>query len=91
MPDGRKNNGGYRPNAGRKPKADEEKLRDKLSPYATKAIETVINLMENGENDMVKLQAAKLFFSYNWGMPKQSIDHTTGGEQITNITVKIKE
>ena len=71
MADGRKNNGGNK-NAGRKPKAEEQKLIEKLTPLektAYKALQTALN---NGDG-----WAVKIFFEYMYGKPKQQIEQTT--------------
>jgi hypothetical protein len=81
--DGRKNNGGHSTagKAGRPPKAQEQTLIEKLSPYDTKAIQVLFNNINGGEK-----WAVELFFKYRFGMPKQQIDHTTNGENI-NTTI----
>jgi hypothetical protein len=80
--DGRKNNGGHstKGKAGRKPKADEERLRDMLSPYREETITKVVNIMRNGEKESDQLAAAKLLMSYDWGLPKQKTEITTNDE-----------
>tara|TARA_R110000851_G_C12737532_1_gene530466 strand:- start:74 stop:514 length:441 start_codon:yes stop_codon:yes gene_type:complete len=87
--DGRKNNGGHstKGKAGRKPKAEEERLRDMLSPYRTETIIKVVNIMRTGEKESDQLAAAKLLMSYDWGLPKQHVDHTTGGDTINIISL----
>lgn len=72
--------GGKRPNAGRKSKADEERLRDILSPYRTETIDTVVNIMRKGDKDADRLAAAKLLMSYDWGLPKQKQEITLDNE-----------
>ena len=66
--------GGKREGAGRKKKADEQRLRDMISPYREDVIETVLNIMRTAERDADRLAAAKLLMSYDWGLPKQVID-----------------
>jgi len=63
--------GGKRENAGRKPKADEQRLRDILSPYRVETIEKVVKIMRTAEKESDQLAAAKLLMSYDWGMPSQ--------------------
>jgi hypothetical protein len=72
--------GGKRPNAGRKKKADEQRLRDILSPYRDETIQTVVNIMRTGEKDSDKLAAAKLLMSYDWGLPTQKQEITMDNE-----------
>ena len=76
--DGRKNNGGH-PNSGRKSKADEIKLIEKLSPMADKAYAALLAGVEKGDFKFVQL-----FFSYYVGKPKESKDITTNGKDIGN-------
>lgn len=81
--DGRKNNGGHSTKgfAGRKPKSDEQKLIEKLSPMEDIAHQALKKNVESGE-----AWAVKLYFEYMYGKPKQSIDHTTQGDKL-NIPV----
>ena len=81
--------GGVIPGQGRKPKADEQRIRDLLSPYVDGAIETIVNIMSNGEKEADRLSAAKLLLSYAWGQPKQQVDMTTGGENINTVSINV--
>lgn len=65
MADGRKNNGGHK-NAGRKSKAEELKLIEKLTPYEGNALKLLFKKID--EEDM---QALKMFMEYLYGKPKQ--------------------
>jgi hypothetical protein len=49
MIDGRKNNGGARPGAGRPPKGDEQKLIERLRPYDKLFIEGIVKAMRGGK------------------------------------------
>lgn len=77
--------GGKREGAGRKPKADEERLRDLISPYRDQTIQTVVNIMLSGEKDADRLAAAKLLLAYDFGTPKQFVEHD--GELKTTTTI----
>jgi hypothetical protein len=79
--DGRKNNGGNK-NAGRKPKADELVMIEKLSPLDELAFEKLKEGVESGS-----FHHLKLFYEYRFGKPKQMIDVTTNGDSITNIPI----
>ena len=68
--DGRKNNGGARPGAGRKPKADEQKLIEKLSIHDETAHEILVEQIKEREP-----WALKMFFEYRYGKPKQQIEN----------------
>lgn len=77
MADGRKNNGGHSTKgvAGRKSKAEEQSLIEKLSPLSDLAFEALKDALNNKKD-----WAVKLTFEYMYGKPKQQID------QNTNIT-----
>jgi hypothetical protein len=74
--DKRKNNGGHATNGGRKSKAEELQLIEKLSPLEPLAFKALTDAIKDGKD-----WAVKLFFQYNYGMPKQVVD------QNTNLTV----
>jgi len=73
-----KNNGGNK-NAGRKPKADEIKLIEKLDQLIDRdsVIKKLNELIEDGN-----FNALKLYFEYRYGKPKESIDITTAGQSL---------
>lgn len=79
MADGRKNNGGHK-TAGRKPKAQEIKLIERLDNIIDKdeAVNTLKKLIDKGN-----FNALKLYLEYRWGKPKESVDVTTQGESIS--------
>ena len=81
MEDGRKKNGGHSTKgfAGRKPKADEIKLIEKLDQLIDKdsVIKKLNELIEDGN-----FNALKLYFEYRYGKPKESIDITTAGQSL---------
>jgi hypothetical protein len=86
MEDGRKNNGGNK-NGGRKSKAEEQQLAEKLSPLEPLAFKALLEALEAGKD-----WAVKLFFQYNFGMPKQIIEQTINAPiteiVLTDATVK---
>jgi len=76
--DGRKNNKGTIGNSGgRKPKVEEQKLIEKLSPLEPVAHEALKDALAEG-----KPWAVKLFFEYLYGKPRQSVDVTSEGAGI---------
>jgi len=77
LADARKNNGGRRNGAGRKPKVKEQQLIEMLSPYDDAAIKKLSAAVKRGES-----WAIKLFFEYRFGKPKQQVDITSAGEKI---------
>jgi hypothetical protein len=78
--------GGARIGAGRKSKQAEDDIRFRLSLYSEKAIQTVIDICQNGTKDADRLQAAKLILAYLYGQPQQKIDTNITGINPT-ITV----
>lgn len=75
--DGRRNNGGHK-TAGRKSKAEEIKLIEKLTPMADDAYKALRDGIKEGSFPFVKL-----FFEYYAGKPKETIDlHSTGNSLI---------
>ena len=69
--------GGARANAGRKPKADEDDLRNKLSVMDDLALSLLNDKLENG-----CMLALKLFMEYRWTKPRQEVS-VEGGLNFT--------
>jgi len=67
-----KERGGVREGAGRKSKAEEQSLIEKLTPLEPLAFNALTEAL-NEKKDW----AVKLFFQYNFGMPKQTVDNNT--------------
>lgn len=78
--------GGAIPGNGRKSKAEEARMRDKVSPYVKNAIETVVNIMMTASRDADRLAAAKLIIAYYAGQPPQSVE--LSGHDNSNIVVQ---
>jgi hypothetical protein len=68
--------GGAREGAGRKPKADEVAMIEKLSPMQDKAYEALEKGVEAGDFKFVQL-----YFNYYAGKPKETKDITLNNEQ----------
>lgn len=68
-------------NGGRKPKAEEQKLIEKLTPLEPLAFEQLEKSMKSGQS-----WAIQMYFNYMYGKPKERIDHTTDGEAM-NIPI----
>ena len=77
-----KERGGAREGAGRKSKAEEQSLIEKLTPLEPIAFEALTNALNDGKD-----WAVKLFFQYNFGMPKQVIDQNSN-VNINNFDLK---
>ena len=69
--------GGKRMGAGRKPKADEQKLIEKLTPLNELALDSLKKGLEKKEQ-----WAFKLYFEYFYGRPQQRVDVTTNEESL---------
>ncbi len=69
--DKRKNNGGARPNSGRKPKIEEVQLIEKLTPLEPLAFEALKDGLEKKDFKFVQL-----YYNYFAGKPKETKDIT---------------
>ena len=67
MKDGRENNGGARPGAGRKTKGEEQELVERLKPYDNVALAQLIKGVEENEK-----WAVQMFFAYRYGKPVET-------------------
>lgn len=77
--DKRKNNGGHSTKgfAGRKPKDEENKIRDLMKPYSLDAVQCLANIIVNAKSkDTDKISASKLILAYTYGNPKDTIEQT---------------
>jgi hypothetical protein len=79
--DKRINNGGARKGAGRKGKAEEQKLIENLTPMNAMALASLEKGLEKKEQ-----WAVKLFFEYFYGKPQQRVD-VTSNEETLNMPV----
>lgn len=80
--------GGKRAGAGRKPKADEISMIQSMdATLAPIKVWQKLALRVNEGSDT----AIKTWLSYRYGQPKQSVDHTTDGDKIESVTVRIIE
>jgi len=69
--------GGKRIGAGRKAKAEEQKLIENLTPMNPMALESLKKGLEKKEQ-----WAVKLFFEYFYGKPQQRVDVTSNEESL---------
>ena len=72
--------GGAREGAGRKSKAEEQGLIEKLTPLEPMAFKALTEAINDGKD-----WAVKLFFQYKFGMPKQTIDNKV---EVSNFDIK---
>jgi len=70
-------NGGKREGAGRKPKAKEIELIEKLTPFEDEALKALEKGVKSGDYKFINL-----YMSYRYGKPKESKDITSNGETI---------
>ena len=75
--DKRTNNGGKREGAGRKGKAEEQKLIEHLTPMSGIALEALQEGIKGKQQ-----WAVKLYFEYFYGKPQQRVDVTSNDESI---------
>ena len=72
--------GGARPNAGRKPKDEENRIRDLMMPYSLDAIQCLANIVvDEKARHSDRISASKIIIEYTFGKPKETVD--------TNLTV----
>jgi hypothetical protein len=72
-----KTKGGARPGAGRKPKDEENRIRDLMKPHSMDAIECLARIVTNSTSkDSDKISAAKLIIAYAYGNPKDTMETT---------------
>lgn len=64
-----KDNGGARKGAGRKPKAQEQALIEKLSPLEESAFKALKDAIADNQS-----WAVKLYFDYKYGKPRETKD-----------------
>lgn len=74
------NRGGARPNAGRKPKDEENRIRDLMMPYSLDAIQCLANIVvDEKARHSDRISASKIIIEYTYGKPKETVE--------TNLTV----
>ncbi len=78
--------GGKREGAGRKGKAEEQKLIEHLTPMNSKALKSLEQGLDKKEQ-----WAVKLFFEYFYGKPQQRVDVTTNDESINMPLINFVE
>ena len=74
--DKRKNNGGHstKGKAGRKPKDEENRIRDLMKPYSLDAVKCLANIIKNEDaRDSDRISASKLVIEYTYGKPKETV------------------
>jgi len=69
--------GGARPGAGRKPKDEENRIRDLMKPYSLDAVKCLANIIKNEDaRDSDRISASKLVIEYTYGKPKETVETT---------------
>ena len=81
-----KQHGGKRNGAGRKSKAEEQKLVEKLSPLEEDALKKFGIALKSGDK-----WAIELFFKYMYGLPKQQIEADVQQRVINWVETKTYE
>lgn len=68
--------GGARPGAGRKPKDEENRIRDLMKPYSLDAVKCLANIIKNEDaRDSDRISASKLVIEYTYGKPKETVEN----------------
>jgi hypothetical protein len=75
--------GGYRPNAGRKRRMEEDELIAKLSPMADKAFKMLEQKVLDGD-----MKALQIFMQYFIGLPTQKIESKIEGN-LNQVSVEV--
>lgn len=71
------------------PQLSKEAIRERIRPHALKAIATAVDLMENADNDSVRLGAAKLILAKILpDLKAQELTGKDGGELPFTITIQ---
>lgn len=70
--------GGVREGAGRKPKATELELIERLSPMEDEALRQLRAGVKSGDYNFIKL-----YMEYRYGKPKQQMDVTSNGGSVS--------
>ena len=79
--------GGARPGAGRKPKDEENRIRDLMMPYSLDAIQCLANIVVNETSkDADKISASKIIIEYSYGKPKERVE-----SDVTINTTTLKD
>ena len=78
--------GGKRAGAGRKAKAEEQKLIENLTPMNEMALKSLEKGLEKKEQ-----WAVKLFFEYFYGKPQQRVDVTSNDESLNMPLINFVE
>ena len=78
--------GGKREGAGRKSKAEEQDLAERLAPLTEKGFKALENGLEDDQS-----WAVKLFLEYHYGKPKQSIEqkNINYNQELTKEDIKL--
>jgi hypothetical protein len=78
--------GGAIPGSGRKPKDEENRIRDLMKPHSIDAIECLAKIITSETSkDTDKISAAKLIIAYTYGNPKETVDQNVN---INNFELK---
>ncbi len=81
------NRGGARPNSGRKPKDEENRIRDLMMPYSLDAVQCLANIVVSEKSkDADKISASKIIIEYSYGKPKEKVE-----SDITINTTSLKD
>lgn len=78
--------GGARPNSGRKPKDEENKIRDLMKPYSLDAVKCLADIVvDESAKNSDRISASKLIIEYTYGKPKETVETT---HNINDFNIK---
>ena len=86
--DKRKYNGGHSTagKAGRKPKDEENRIRDLMMPYSLDAIQCLANIIvDQNARNADRISASKIIIEYTFGKPKETVETT---HNINDFNIK---
>ena len=86
FPKGQSGNPGGRPR-------DEQKVAELARSYTTEAIETLVELMRSGNDELVRGTAAQALLDRGWGKPKLAVvsDETGYERALRAVAAELKE
>lgn len=66
--------GGKREGAGRKPKDEENRIRDLMRPHSEEAIRCLVSIVKDTEQRAAdRISASKIIIEYTYGKPKETV------------------
>lgn len=67
---------------------DTAEVRELAKKYTLQAIERLADIMDNGDKDAAKINAATALLDRGWGRPSQSIDIDDAVKDLVQLVIK---